>query len=113
LSREGGILILGDAFLNIQLTHSPLTWIFPVFLPYGPPQPYPVWMSRGPRTSRIQLAAIGELAFKHLLPSHGDPILADARERVLAAIESERRAHGFLSSSDGRPDIDARSAPFK
>ncbi|MGH7708232.1 MAG: hypothetical protein ACREM6_09955 [Vulcanimicrobiaceae bacterium] len=96
LSRDGGTLIVGDALFNLDVGLSPLTWLLPLMLPYGPPQPHPAWLSLRPRESRRQLSALFDLAFENLIPSHGAPIIGGAHARVVAALDAARRAHPFL-----------------
>lgn len=96
LAREGGILIVGDAFLNFNPHDSAMTILAGLFLPYGPPSPYPAWYSLRPRESRQQLAALEELSFEHLLLSHGEPVIGGASKRVADALERERTVQPFL-----------------
>lgn len=94
LERDGGILIVGDAFFNFEGPEitNPLSLVVPILLPYGPPQPRPAWLSEDMRLSRLQLDKVGARTFEHLLPSHGEPMIGNASARVAAALAKQNRA---------------------
>jgi glyoxylase-like metal-dependent hydrolase (beta-lactamase superfamily II) len=100
LERDGGILIVGDAFFNFERLDitNPLSLLVPLLMPYGPPQPRPAWLSDDMRLSRRQLETLAAQSFEHLLPSHGEPLIGDATAKVAAALDRQNRAQRGLWS---------------
>jgi glyoxylase-like metal-dependent hydrolase (beta-lactamase superfamily II) len=100
LEREGGIAIVGDAFFNFERLDvaNPLSLLIPLVMPYGPPQPRPAWLSDDMRLSRRQLDALRAHSFAHLLPSHGEPLIGNAAEKVASALDEQNRAQRALFS---------------
>jgi glyoxylase-like metal-dependent hydrolase (beta-lactamase superfamily II) len=60
-------MICGDAMMNIEGKLSP---------PHS-------FATSDPETSRSSMRRLGELDYKHLLPSHGDPILENGHLAML------------------------------
>jgi glyoxylase-like metal-dependent hydrolase (beta-lactamase superfamily II) len=92
LERDGGILIAGD---SLQHTPKPDEYFnFPAKLMMkrmGFMKPYnvgPGWLQFA-RPSAADVRSILELDFAHVLPSHGDVVIGDAREKYRPAIEGE------------------------
>jgi glyoxylase-like metal-dependent hydrolase (beta-lactamase superfamily II) len=100
LDRDGGVLVVGDAFFNFVHPdpRNPLSLFVPLIMPYGPPQPRPAWISDDVRLSRRQLDQVRTYRFAHLLPSHGDPLIGGAAAKVTAALDKQNRAQ-----REGRP----------
>jgi glyoxylase-like metal-dependent hydrolase (beta-lactamase superfamily II) len=67
LHPEDRAMICGDAMMNIEGKLSP---------------PY-TFSTSDPETSRASMGRLGELDYKHLLPSHGDPILENGHLAML------------------------------
>lgn len=90
LARHGGILIAGDS-----LQHTPQAdeyFNFPAKIMMkrmGFMKPYnvgPGWI-RFARPSGVDVRSILDLDFEHVLPSHGDAVIGDAKEKYRPAIE--------------------------
>ncbi len=92
LERDGGILIAGDS-----LQHTPRAdeyFNFPAKIMMkrmGFMKPYnvgPGWLQFA-RPSAADVRSILDLDFQHVLPSHGDVVIGDAKEKYRPAIEGE------------------------
>ena len=92
LERHGGVLIAGD---SLQHTPEPDEYFnVPgklMMKRMGFMKPYnvgPGWLQFA-RPSAADVRSILELDFAHVLPSHGDVVIGDAREKYRPAIEGE------------------------
>jgi|GEM_PF-5242169 len=84
LERDGGILFVGEALLGLDIDDAPigLHTLARLFLPFGPPQPYPRWLASDPQGTDRDLQRLASLHFQHLIVSHGFPWLAGADRAV-------------------------------
>ena len=90
LDREGGVLIAGDALQNWGATNRFFSLGAKVVMKLmGFIKPYnlgPGWIKQAdPNPQHVK--AILDLNFEHVLPSHGDPVLTNAKEKFRPAIE--------------------------
>ncbi|MCA9623535.1 MAG: hypothetical protein KC731_31150 [Myxococcales bacterium] len=94
LDREGGIVIAGDALQNWAAPDEyfslPARLMMRLMGFFKPLNVGPGWL-RGARPGRDDLRAILDTPFEHVLPSHGAPVIGDARERYRPAVERATR----------------------
>jgi len=89
LERDGGILVAGDSLQNCRpdeyfsfLAKVTMRWMG-FFKPHNVG---PGWFKAAKPDIR-ELQQVLELAFEHVLPVHGDPVIGNAREKFRPAIE--------------------------
>ena len=90
LSREGGIVVSGDALQHwvapddyFNLPGRLLMRMMGFFKPHNVG---PGWL-RGAKPEVRELGKVLDLAFQHVLPVHGAAVIGDAREKYRPAIE--------------------------
>lgn len=86
-----GTLLVGDALQNWGTTNPYFSLLGKVMMKaMGFIKPYnigPGWL-KAARPSGAQLRSVLELPFENVLPSHGDPVLGEARSRYRPRIEA-------------------------
>ena len=89
LDRDGGIAVVGDALQNWATTDPYFSFVAkPMMRMMGFIQPHnvgPGWYKQC-KPPKEELAGILGLDFAHVLPSHGTPVIGDARERFRPVI---------------------------
>jgi hypothetical protein len=90
LDRSGGVAITGDCLQHWHQPDAYFSWMARVMMRMmGFIRPYnvgPAWLKQA-RPPKDQLRGILDLTFANVLPSHGAPVVGDARERYRPAIE--------------------------
>jgi hypothetical protein len=90
LAEHGGVVIAGDCLQNWASTDEYFSWLGKRMMGmFGFIKPHnigPGWL-RQCKPPKPQLRALLDLTFANVLPSHGAPVLGDARERYRPAIE--------------------------
>ncbi|MEQ1508733.1 MAG: hypothetical protein ABMB14_41280 [Myxococcota bacterium] len=89
LDRDGGVVVAGDALQNWAAADVYFNWVARLAMRgmgfLVPHNVGPGWLKRV-KPDPAELTAILDLEFQHLLPSHGVPVIGDARERYRPAI---------------------------
>lgn len=90
LERDGGILVTGD---SLQNTPEPDEFVnFPAKLMmrkmgfYHPFLVGPAWLQFA-KPSADEVRAIADIQFENVLPGHGDPVMGEAKEKYLPALQ--------------------------
>jgi hypothetical protein len=90
VDRSGGIAITGDCLQHWHQPDAYFSWMARIMMRMmGFIRPYnvgPAWLKQA-RPPRAQLRGILDLPFASVLPSHGAPVVGDAREHYRPAIE--------------------------
>ncbi len=93
LDREGGILVAGDALQNWQQADPYFSLLGKLMMKgMGFIKPHnlgPGWL-RAAKPAAAEVRGILDLPFAHVLPSHGTPVIGDAREKFRPVIERYR-----------------------
>lgn len=89
LEREGGIVISGDSFQNVQ-ANDPLANQLGQWMPWllGWQKPYnigPGWY-RDAKPNPNEIAAVLDRGFEHLIPAHGEPVIGNATQLYRARV---------------------------
>lgn len=81
IDREGGILISGDCLQNWGKADEYFSFPARVMMKWmGFIKPYnvgPGWL-KSAKPDRAEVSALADLAFEHLLPAHGSPVIGNA-----------------------------------
>ena len=90
LERDGGVLIAGDCLQHWHETDPYFSGVAKIMMKVmGFIKPHnvgPGWLKQG-KPPKAQLRAILDVAFAHVIPSHGAPVVGDARLKYRPAIE--------------------------
>jgi len=92
LEKEGGILITGDSLQNTPRPDQYVNFLARLMMKkmgfYKAYNVGPAWLQFAkPQASEVR--SILDLAFNHVLPGHGDPVIDGAKEKYRSAIEGE------------------------
>ena len=89
LPAHGGVVIAGDALQNWQATDAYFSGLGSLMMKtMGFIRPHnvgPGWLSQS-KPPRQDLLDVLELPFEHVLPSHGTPVIGDARSKYRDAV---------------------------
>lgn len=90
LERDGGVLVTGDSLQNWGKTDEFFSLAAKLMMPFmGFVKPFnvgPGWLKQG-KPSAASLRGLGALAFEHVLPAHGAPVIGGAKGSYARAIE--------------------------
>lgn len=84
LERDGGILVSGDALQNTPTPDEYCNWLAKLAMKkMGFFKPYAVgagWLEFAKPTAD-DVRSVLELDFEHVFPTHGDPVIGDAKAK--------------------------------
>jgi hypothetical protein len=94
LEREGGVCIAGDCLQNWNAPDDYFNLFARVMMRVlGFIKPYnvgPAWLKQC-KPPKDELAAVTKLAFEHVLPAHGKPVIGGARAKFAPVLERVSR----------------------
>ena len=98
LKQEGGILISADVLQNMPTPDKYMNFMAKYMMKrMGFFHAYnigPAWL-RFSKPSKASIRSILELEFNHVLPSHGEPVIGDAKSKYTPILQSDlKNCHG-------------------
>ncbi|MFV1975960.1 MAG: hypothetical protein ACC651_09445 [Candidatus Scalindua sp.] len=92
IDREGGILITGDSLQNTpvpdQYVNLPARFMMKKMGFFKEYNIGPGWLGFA-KPDEVEVRSILDLAFEHVLPAHGDPVISGAKEKYRPALEGD------------------------